>query len=225
LGSAAAPGADQWPPSIAPQQPADIDIRSRAATTQDTNPQPATQQAMRAAWLQPLKGGWPYAQGGGALPPIPPIKPLADSNFIPVNTGDAGGQQAQQQMPLQHYQQTQSRISSAPLGTGLPTVRLPERPSTKMTGLERGAEQEFSQLIEAYRRPKEAEGGQPIADQRSSQPPLNENGVSSYASASDGPSLGHRLVQSSIETLVPGAHYQELARQQLGAGRCSSPAP
>jgi hypothetical protein len=30
--------------------------------------------------------------------------------------------------------------------------------------------------------------------------------------------VGHRLVQSSIETLVPGAHYQELARQHLGTG-------
>jgi hypothetical protein len=80
-------------------------------------------------------------------------------------------------------------------------------------GFERGHEQEFSQLIEAYRQLKEAEGGQ-----RSPQPPLNENGVPSYASGSDGPSLGRRLVQSTVETIVPGAHYQELARQQLGAG-------
>ena len=40
----------------------------------------------------------------------------------------------------------------------------------------------------------------------------------SPTSSSDGPSLGHRLVQSSVETLVPGAYYQDLARQQLGAG-------
>jgi hypothetical protein len=97
-------------------------------------------------------------------------------------------------------------------------VHLPEEPGTEMTGLERGPEQEFSQLIEAHRRLNEAEGGQRTADQRPLQPPLNENGVSSSASGSDGPSLGQRLVQSSIETLVPGAHYQELARRQLGAG-------
>jgi hypothetical protein len=218
IGPAAVPGADQWPPSSAPQQPADVAIRSRAATMQNTDPQPAAQQAMRTAWLQPLKGGWPYAQGDGALPPIPPIRPLADSDFIPVNADDAGEQQAQQQMPLQQYQQTQSRMLPAPLGTGLATVHLTEKQNIKMMGLEPGAEQEFSQLIEAYRRLKEAEGRQPISGQPSPPPPLNENGVSSYASGSDGPSLGQRLVQSSVETIVPGAHYQELARQQLGAG-------
>jgi hypothetical protein len=218
LGSPAVPGADQWPPATAPQQPANIDVRSGAATTRNTNPQPAARQAMRTAWLQPQKGGWPYVEGGGALPPIPPIRPLADSNLILANADDAGEQQAQQQMPLQHYQQTQRTMPSAPLGTGPAMVRLPEKPSMKMTEHELGSEQGFSQLIEAYRRLKEAERRQPISDQRSPQPPLNENGVSSPASGSDGPSLGHRLVQSSIETLVPGAHYQELARQQLGAG-------
>ena len=218
LGSAVAPGADQWPSPSAPQQSADIAIRSRAATTQNTNPQPAAQQAMRTAWLQPLKGGWPYAQGDGALPLIPSVQPPAESNFSRTNAGDVGEQQAQQQMPLQHYQQTQRTMPSAPLGTGPAMVHLPQPPDIKMTGLERGSEQEFSQLIEAYRRLKEAEGRPPISDQRPPQPPLNENGASSYASGSDGPSLGQRLVQSSVETLVPGAHYQELARQQLGAG-------
>jgi hypothetical protein len=92
-------------------------------------------------------------------------------------------------------------------------VHLPEKPGMKMTGLELGPEQGSSPFIEVSQRLKEAEGRQPVSDQ-----PLNENGVSSYASGSDGPSLGQRLVQSGVETLVPGAHYQELARQQLGAG-------
>jgi hypothetical protein len=35
---------------------------------------------------------------------------------------------------------------------------------------------------------------------------------------SDGPSLGQRLAQSSVDTIVPGAYYQKLAREQLGAG-------
>lgn len=35
---------------------------------------------------------------------------------------------------------------------------------------------------------------------------------------SDGPSLGQQLVQSSVDTIVPGAYYQKLAREQLGAG-------
>ena len=207
LGSAAVPGADQWPSSSAPQQSADIAIRSRAATTQNTNPQPAAQQAMRTAWLQPPKGGWPYAQGDGGLPPIPSVQPPVGSNFSLANAGDAGEQQAPQRT-----------MPSAPLGTGPAMVHLPQPPSMKMTGLERGPEQEFSQLIEAYPRLKEAEDRPPISDQPSPQPPRNENGASSYATGSDGPSLGQRLVQSSVETIVPGAHYQKLARQQLGAG-------
>jgi hypothetical protein len=38
------------------------------------------------------------------------------------------------------------------------------------------------------------------------------------APKSDGPSLGQRLAQSSVDTIVPGAYYQKLAREQLGAG-------
>jgi len=171
VGPAAVPGADQWPPSSAPQQPPEIDIRSRAATTQNTNRQPVAQQAMRTAWLQPLKGGWPYAQGGGALPSIPSVRPPADSNFLLANAGDAGEQQAQQQTPLQQYQQTQRTMPSGPLGTGLATVHLPEKPGMKMTGPERGPEQDSSQFVEVYRRLKEAEGRQPVSDQRSPPPP------------------------------------------------------
>ena len=207
LGSAAAPGADQWPSPSAPQQSADIAIRSRAATTQNTNPQPAAQQAMRTAWPEPPKGGWPYAPGDGGLPLIPSVQPPVGFNFSLANAGDVGEQQAPQRT-----------MRSAPLGTGPAMVHLPQPPSMKMTGLERGPEQEFSQLIEAYPRLKEAEDRPPISDQQSPQPPRNENGASSYATGSDGPSLGQRLVQSSVETLVPGAHFQELARQQLGAG-------
>jgi len=217
LGSMA-PSAGPWPSSSAPPLSAKVDIRSGAVSTQDTNPQPAAQQAMRNAWPQPLKDGWPYALGGGALPSILSVRPAANSNLIFANGDDADEQRAQQQMPLQQYQQTQPGMPSAALGSGLPAVRLPERPSTKTTAFEPRSEQEFSQLIEAYRRVKEAEARQPGSGQPSPQPPLNENGVSPYASGRDAPSLGRRLVQSGIETLVPGAYYQELARQQLGAG-------
>ena len=205
IGPATVQRADQWPPpSSAPQQPPDIDIRSRAATTQNANPQAAAQQAMRNAWFQPPKGGWAYVQEDDALSPIPLVRPLGDSNFSLAKARDAGGQQAQQQVPLQQYQQAQRTIPSAPIGPGLAMVRP-------------GPDQEFSQLIEAYRRLKEAEGKQSSSAWQSLPPPPNENGVS-YASGSDGPSLGQRLAQSSIKTIVPGAHYQELARQQLGAG-------
>ena len=109
-------------------------------------------------------------------------------------------------------------MPSAQLGAGPAMARLPERPNSKMTRLERGPEQDSARFIEAYRRLKEVEGRRPVSEQRSPSPPLNETRASSSALGSDGPSLGHRLVQSSVETLVPGARYQELARQQLGAG-------
>jgi hypothetical protein len=216
LGWAATSNANPWPPSIAPHQPPGIDIRSRAATTQNANLQPAAQQAVRTALLPPT-GGWPYAQSQGALSPSPFVRPLADSNFSLANAGDTGWQKAQQPMPLQHYQQTLPRLPSVLFGTGLATVRSPETQHIKMAGFDPKSDQEFSQLIEAYRQLKEAEGKLRSSD-RPPPPPLNENGVSSYTSGNDGSSLGHRLVRSSIDTLVPGAHYQELARQQLGAG-------
>jgi hypothetical protein len=216
LGSVAAPGANPWPSSIALQQPPGIDIGSGVATTQNINSQPVAQRPMRTAWLPPT-GGWPYGQGDGALSPRPLVRPLADSNFSLANAGDAGAQKAQQQMPLQHYQQVQLRMPSALVGTGLATVRPPETQNVKMAGFDPKSDREFSQLIEAYRQLKEAEGKPPSSD-RPPAPPLNENGVSSYAPGNDGPSLGQRLVQSSIDTLVPGAHYQKLARQQFGAG-------
>jgi hypothetical protein len=205
IGPVTVPGATPWPPSIAPQPLPGGDIRARAATTQNINSQPAAQQ-------------WAHAHGEGALSPIPTVRPLADSNFSLANTGNGGGQKAQQQMLLQHYQQTQPRMPSALLGTGLPTGRPPEMQNIKMAGFDPKSDQEFSQLIEAYRQLKEAEGKQPSADRPPPPPPPNQNGVSSYASGNDGSSLGQRLVQSSIDTLVPGAHYQGLASQQLGAG-------
>ena len=192
IGPAMMPGAAPWPPSIAPQPPPGIDIRSRVATTQNANLQPAAQQAMPAAWSQPPKSGSPYAQ--------------------------AGGQKAEQQMPWQPYRQTQPRMPSAPLATGLATVRPPETQNIKMTGFDPRSDREFSRLIEAYRQLKEAEGKPPSSDPPPPPPPPNENGVSSSAPGNDGSSLGQRLVQSSIDTLVPGAHYQALARQQFGAG-------
>ena len=42
--------------------------------------------------------------------------------------------------------------------------------------------------------------------------------LGTVTSGNDGPSLGQRLVQSSVDTIVPGAYYQKLAREQLGAG-------
>jgi len=77
IGRATAPGAAPWPPSSARQQPPGINIRSRAATTQNTNLQPAGPQAMRNAWLPPLTVGQPYAQANGGELQYPWIVPIA----------------------------------------------------------------------------------------------------------------------------------------------------
>jgi hypothetical protein len=166
-----------WPSSIAPQPPPGIDIRSRAAAPQNINSQPAAQQAMRTDWLRLPMGGWPYVQAEGAQSPIPLARPLADSSFSLASAGDAGGQKAQRQTALQHSRQTPSRTSSALFDTGLATVRPFETQS--ITGFDPKSDQEFSQLIEAYRRLNESK--QPDSDRPPPSPPSNENGASSYA--------------------------------------------
>jgi hypothetical protein len=172
IGRATVPGAAPWPPSSAPQQPPGIDIRSRAATTQNTNLQSAGPQAMRNAWLPPLTVGHPYAQANGGelqypwsvpiarqaagVPPTLSARSLADSNFVLANAGDAGVQQTQQQTPLPQNKQTQQQIPASPAGAGRadtpPALRIPENPGTEMTEAERRPEQELPQFIEEYRR-------------------------------------------------------------------------
>jgi hypothetical protein len=166
LPSTEAPVAKQWL-SYVPQQSTDTNIRSRAAATQNTDRQPAGQGAMPSAWPQLRNDGWPYAQSVRlhdpwstevtrqpiGFPPILAARPIARFDFIPTNATGASKQPAHQQTPLQQYQQIQS---SAPLGTGLAMVRLPEKASMQTASLERAPEQESSGLTEAYR-PKEAE--------------------------------------------------------------------
>jgi hypothetical protein len=172
IGRATVPGAAPWPPSSAPQQPPGIDIRSRAATTQNTNLQPAGPQAMRNAWLPPLTVGQPYVQANGGelqypwsvpiarqaagVPPTLSAKPLADSNFILANSDDAGVQPAQQRGPLPQNKQTQQQIPASPPGTGLlgtpPALRIHEKPGIEMPEAESRPERELSQFIEEYRR-------------------------------------------------------------------------
>jgi hypothetical protein len=172
IGPATVPGAAPWPPSIAPQQPPGIDVRSRAATTPNTNFQPAGPQAMRNAWLPPLTVGQPYAQVNGGklqypwiipiarqaagIPPTLSARPLADSNFVLANAGNAGVQQTQEQGPPPPNKQTQPQIPASPPGTGRadtpPALRIPENPGTEMTEAERRPGQELSQFIEECRR-------------------------------------------------------------------------
>jgi hypothetical protein len=169
IGPAAVPGVAPQPLSIAPQQPPGIDIRSRAATTQNTNFQPAGPQAMRNARLPPLTVGQPYTRGelqypwivpiarqAADVPPILSARPLADSNFVLANAGDAAVQQTQQQGPLPPNKQTQQQIPASPPGTGPadapPALRIHEKPGSEMTAAERPPGQDLSQFIEECRR-------------------------------------------------------------------------
>ena len=65
-------------------------------------------------------------------------------------------------------------------------------------------------------------GGQQVQRQTSLQHRQHQTQQSSLLGApthgTDEPSLGQRLVQSGVDTIVPGAHYQRLARDQLRAG-------
>jgi hypothetical protein len=218
IGPITVPGATPWPPSIAPQPLPGGDIRARAATTQNIDSQPAAQQAMRTARPPPPEGGWAHGHGEGAGSPIPLVRPPAGSNFSLANTGNGGEQKAQKEMLVPPYQQTQPKMPSALLGTGLPTSGQLETQNLKMARFEPRSDQEFSQLIEAYRQLKETDGRQPSADRPPLPPPPSQNAVSSYGSGNDASSLGQRLTQSGMDTLVPGFHYQGLASQQLGAG-------
>ena len=159
-------------PSIAPATVPGIDIRSRAATTQNRNLQLAAQQALRNARPLPLTVGQPYAQANGGnlrdpwsvpiarqaagVPSTLSARPLADSNFILANADDAGVQPAQQQGPLPQNKQTQQQIPASPPDTGLlgtpPALRIHEKPGIEMPETERRPERELSQFIEEYRR-------------------------------------------------------------------------
>jgi hypothetical protein len=181
----APPSLPEWPYQLAtmlpPRLPTVFDPRterpiainplpgfgSTATSGAYPRPSPSTppQQAMRNAWLQRPKDVWPNAPAAGALRALAPIRPVANSNFSPLNVG---GQTAQQQMPLRQYQQTQRTMAPAPLGTGPAMAYLPEKPGR--SEIERGPEQELTQFLEAYRRLKGPEGRQPTPDQRSLQP-------------------------------------------------------
>lgn len=170
IGLATVPGAAPRPPSVAPQRPPDIDIRSSAATPQNTNFQSAGPQAMRNAWLPPLTVGQPFAQANGGelqypwivpiarqaagIPPTLSAKPLADSNLVLAKAGSSGVQQTQQQ-GLPPNKQTQPQIPASPPGTGQadtpPALRIREKSGTEMTAAERRLE-EPSQVFEEYGR-------------------------------------------------------------------------
>jgi hypothetical protein len=184
------PSAERWPSSDTPEWPAGIDAGPDAATVQNANPEPTPQEPIWTAWPQPPMGGWPYSQAGGAerrtlwpaamipppigVPPIPPVGPVADSNFVLANAGYAGKRRAQPQRLLPQDQPTQQRIPVTPLGTGLasrlPALPIAQKPGVGTTELGHRPEQEFSNFIEAYRRQADAQGRRAILAQRSQLP-------------------------------------------------------
>jgi hypothetical protein len=169
LGSPAVPRSDQWPPATAPQQPAGIDFRSGAATTQNTNPQPLNEKASWRTWPQLPTDGSVYAQRARlqgplntdvtrhrlALPSMPAVRPVAESNFILASDRAAGDQQAPRQAALQEYQQRQPSAPPAAMAGDNQS----RKPSTRMAALESEPERTSSQLVAAYRPPMEVESG------------------------------------------------------------------
>jgi hypothetical protein len=189
--------AEQWPSSDTQEWPADIETQAGATMPDNTNSRPTIDEAMWHTWLQALKDGLPHpGQTIGqpiGMPPTVPASPEANKNFIL-----GVEQQTSQPRPLLQYQVAQTKLPLIPSSMGL------------ASGL-------LAPILPHYGRVDEAEGRQPSSDQ-SRQRRQNENGVQPYGSSSDSPSFGQRIVQSSVDTIVPGAHYQQLARQRFQAG-------
>jgi hypothetical protein len=161
--------AEPWSPSNLPQQPADTLIPFLAPTRQNIIPQPLNQKASWRAWPQLPTDGSVYAQRAGlqgplnthatrqrlALPSMPSIRPVVESNFSLASDRAAGDQQAPRQAALQEYQQRQP---SAPLAA-MAGDNQSRKPSTRMAALESEPERTSSQLMAGYRPPMEVESG------------------------------------------------------------------
>jgi hypothetical protein len=168
LRSVEARRAEQWPFSNTSNRPADINVRTSAATAQNTNPQSAARESTWNNRLQPLTASQPYAEVNGdglqdalsagiarqapSVPPTLSIMPVADPNLILANSGDADVQRPQQQGLPPQNKQTQQQIPASSAGTGRPDtpaeLRTPEKPGTEMTAAERQHEQGLSQSVE-----------------------------------------------------------------------------
>jgi hypothetical protein len=197
-GSVETPSTEHWPSSDTQEWPEDIETQSGPSKPDDTNSQPTIDEAMWQAWLRALKDGLPYSgQMTGQPIPTLPASPSASTNFILANAGN-GGDQASQSTLQQQYPVAQPKLPLIPSSTGL------------ATGL-------LAPILSQYGRADEADVSQPSSE-RWRELPQNRNGIHPYSFSSDGPSFGLRVAQSSVDTIVPGAHYQQLARQRFEAG-------
>jgi hypothetical protein len=161
--------AEPWSPSNVPQQPADTLIPFLAPTRQNIFPKSLNEKASWRTWLQLPTDGSVYAQRAGlqdplntdatrqplALPSMPAVRPIAESNFILASDRAAGDQQAPRQVALQDYQQRQP---SAPLAA-MEGDDQSGKSSTRMAALESEPERTSSQLMAGYRPPMEVESG------------------------------------------------------------------
>jgi hypothetical protein len=148
--SAGTPGVEPWPPGWL----ADTDTSRDATTAPQSNREPIPEAITGDAWPQPPMDGWPNADANGAEPEIarpevmmpqptgvvtpPSNAPIADSNFILANAGDAEKPQAEQGMRPQQD------------GPAEPQPRVTPGPDSSLP--EQRAEKTLAQSIEDYRR-------------------------------------------------------------------------
>jgi hypothetical protein len=160
---------EPWSPPNVPQQPADTLIPLLAPTRQNTSPQPLNEKASWGTWPQSPTDGSVYAQSARlqgplntdvtgqsrALPSMPAVRPVAESDFILANDRGAGDQQAPRQAALQEYQQRQPSAPPAAMAGDNQS----RKPITRMAALQSEPERTSSQLMAGYRPPMEVESG------------------------------------------------------------------
>ena len=219
-------GSQQWQTSGLPPMPAVISSRGPTATVQGMNSRPATAEVPLSPW--PTVYGGLHTQvvrGPSSLvapslwepasePSTPSVRPLAVATAIRETMGDAGARSGPKPFSPLHHAPTQQPASSAPLGSSR-TVSLAD--GLRAT---HGAQQESTRLGEVIRQLREADARRRLVSIRTPSTPssLAANRYSPDASVPAEQSWAQNLVQSSIDTIVPGAHYQKLAQQQLDAG-------
>jgi hypothetical protein len=162
-----AASAQPWSLSNVSQPPADALIPFLASTRPNINPQPLNEKASWSIWPQLPTDGSVYAQAARlqgplnsdvtrqslALPSMPAVRPVAESDFILASDRAAGDQQAPRQAALQEYQQSQP---SAPLAA-MAGDDQSRKSSMPMAALESEPERTSSQLMAGYRPPMEVE--------------------------------------------------------------------
>lgn len=156
----------RWPFSDMPAPPTSINAGPGTAAAQQANPQQTLKAAAGSAWPQSQTSGWPYAQVSAVerqVPTVmtpqptgvslsPPIRRVADSNFILANAGNTGVQSAQEQKAPPQDQPRQEIVAPPDAGLADWQLRVPGKPVLEVPDLERATEQELSRFIDEYRR-------------------------------------------------------------------------